>query len=104
VEGRLQLLLINLDNSSQVTAQLPAVSGSTSYSQWALQPGESQQHVPKPFSKIAKLNSVGLHVDVDVAVLDPSKYLEDVPVAPVKQPISTNVILPPLSVSFICFD
>ena len=105
-DGRLQLLLINLYNSTNATVTLPRVVA-LSYSAWTLTPplattagrGVQSTAALDPFSTRVRLNGQILPEKVD----GPALFLEKIPVPPSVAPVQTGMTLPPLSMSFVCF-
>ena len=102
--GALQLLLINLNNASDVLVELPGprrdVGGvGSDYAAWTLSPA-----VDGVYSDRAMLNGAELPAFVDVSQSDPRSFLGSIPQPPVRTKVSAGVRLPPLSTSFLCIS
>jgi hypothetical protein len=96
----LQLLLLNIDNSSAVSVSLPAplAHGSGSYAAWSLTPTGGN-----PFSMTAQLNGQPLPTEIDVSKVDPATFLSSITVAPRTGRVADGLVLQPMSVNFVCY-
>jgi hypothetical protein len=96
----LQLLLINLSNSSSVQALLPQLPGSgSSYAAWALAPTPQGG----PFSALTQLNGAELPSTVDSSKADPSSFLQRILQPAQRGQVQQGLPLLPLSISFVCY-
>ena len=100
----LQLLLINLNNASDVRVELDIGAGSeldvgagSEYAAWTLSPAAGGV-----YSDRAMLNGAELPTLVDVSHSDPAAFLASIPQPPVRKQVSAGLRLPPLSSSFVC--
>jgi hypothetical protein len=96
--GGLQLLLINLRDLEAVEVRLPAL-GTQHYSAWTLMPASLS-----PFSGSIQLNGAVLPDVVDTRDRDPSAFLRQIPHPAVHRLVGTGIVLPPLSISFVCMS
>jgi hypothetical protein len=98
--GALELLLINLDNSTAATPVVlpPAAAGAT-FAAWSLAPGAGGA-----FASEAILNGAPLPAAIDVSVRDPRDFLQHIVQPPVVGLVSAGLALPPLSTNFVCYS
>jgi len=92
----LQLLLVNLGDVDAVEARLPARS-TQRYSAWTMTPASLS-----PFSTGIRLNDAELPDVVDASDSDPSTFLRQIPQFAVHRLAGSGIVLPPLSISFVC--
>ena len=95
----LQLLLINLDNStSDTSVVLPPVGAQ--YAAWTL---SALPNPNGPFTTLSAINNIPVAVIVDISKSDPSKYLSGITEAPVVGNVVDGISISPLSTTFICY-
>ena len=117
----LQLLLINLDDLQPVTVALPkpptsghaAAAAATSFSAWTLSPptgadtraaAAAGTAAPlQPFSKRVRLNGALLPDSVDTSSPAGTDFLGAIPAPARHGALSAGIVLPPVSVSFVCY-
>jgi hypothetical protein len=101
VGSPLQLVLVNLDNSSQATGvalpPAPAGAGAASFSAWSLTPTDG------PFGTGAAINGQPAVATVDAAVVDPASFLQGITAPATAGAVAAGVSLAPLSVTFVCY-
>jgi hypothetical protein len=100
----LQLLLVNLDNSTGATATTLPPSpppGATHFAAWSLTalPGQPEG----PFTLLSAINGVPTATTVDVSKGNPAAFLSGITQAAVTGSIEDGVALPPLSTTFLCY-
>lgn len=102
INSPIQLLLINLDNSTSGTPiTLPPVGSSTQFAAWTLSAAQNQPD--GPFTKLSAINNVPVVVTVDVSQGDPNKYLSGITQAPIIGTVTEGITISPLSTTFICY-
>lgn len=100
----LQLVLINLDNTTSATVTLPpAPLGATAsqYAAWTLTALPDQPE--GPFTRLTAINGEATPVTIDTSVEDPSKYLSHITQPAVSGAVSDGASLPPISTTFVCY-
>jgi hypothetical protein len=100
-ESGITLLLLNLEESCETNVHLPFTSSTQSYSAWIMTPDQDA-----PFLKSALMNGQPLSSIINLAHRGNSEevnFLKEIPVKPVTGKVrAQNLLLPPLSVSFVC--
>ena len=99
VMGAVQLLLLNLHNTTNVTAHI-ATTHALAYTAWTLSPPRTADGGGiDPFSHRTLLNGQLLP---DTISGGKAPFLEEIPVAARQGEVADGIVLPPLSVSFVC--
>jgi hypothetical protein len=94
----LQLLLINLSNTTKAQVTLPPAAGGSTFSAWVLSPLGGD-----PFGTQALVNNVQAPTIIDAAKVDPTTFLQEIIWPPVTGGVADGLGLPPLSTTFLCY-
>ena len=97
----LTLVLLNLDAAAPADVALPppAAGESGELAAWTLAAGGGG-----PFAAAATLNGAELPAVVDASKVDPRTFLQRIVQPPRRAPVADGVTLPPLSVTFVCYE